>query len=405
MATTPIPPNSQSRRRPPLIILVLVTALGPLALNILVPSMPGLQRVFAAGYDVVQLVLSLYLLGIGFGQLIYGPLSDHFGRRPLLLIGLGVFLVGTIGCIYAPNIETLIGFRVLQALGGCAGMVLARAMIRDLFARERAASILAYVTMAMVLAPMLAPTIGGALDVWFGWWAGFVFILVVGLLVMFFATFSLHETHVENRVTLRLFSPFYDARRLFGQPSFRGHAFQVAFTTSVFFTFIAGAPFVMIEIMGRTPADYGVYFIMVPCMYISGNFLTGRYSQRIGTDRMITIGTMFSFLVMVVLLAIYFLGFLSPFYLFAGMALIAFGHGLSVANGIMGALSVDSKLIGSASGISGFLQMGIGAAAASLVGSLLQTTAMPLLLIMFGGAFLAFTSHWLCVRKSRNQCL
>lgn len=363
--------------------------------------MPGLQRTFNAGYNVVQLVLSLYLLGIAFGQLIYGPLSDRYGRRPLLLIGLGIFLIGTIGCIFAPDIEVLIGFRILQALGGCAGLVLARAIIRDLFERERAASILAYITMAMVLAPMVAPTIGGALEFWFGWWAGFVFILVISLFVLFFSISRLHETHFNRRTTLRFFTPFYDARRLISIPTFRGHAFQVAFTTSVFFTFIAGAPFVMIEIMGRTPADYGIYFIMVSCMYMSGNFVAGRYSRRMGSDRMIVIGTTGSLIAMVILLMIYFFGLLTPFFLFAGMASVAFGNGLSVANGMMGAVSVDSKLIGSASGISGFLQMGIGASTSFLVGSLLHTTALPLLLVMLGGASLAMASHWLGVRNSR----
>lgn len=384
---------------------MVVTALGPLALNILVPSMPGLQRTFDAGYDVVQLVLSLYLVGIAFGQLIYGPLSDRFGRRPILLIGLVIFSIGTIGCLFAPGIEILIGFRVLQAVGGCAGLVLARAIISDLFKREQAASILAYITMAMVLAPMVAPTIGGTLDTLFGWWAGFILILIISMFALLFVSLRLHETHFNKKLVLRFFTPIYDAKRLLSIRSFRGHAFQVAFTTSVFFTFIAGAPFVMIEILGRSPTEYGIHFLMVPSAYITGNFFAGRYTRKVGSDLMIVVGTTIALISTASLLGIYLLDSLTPLVLFAAMGVVGFGNGLCVANGMMGAVTVDTKLIGSASGLAGFLQMGIGAATSFLVGSLMQTTALPLLIVMFAGASLAMLSHCLGVISTKSKAI
>jgi DHA1 family bicyclomycin/chloramphenicol resistance-like MFS transporter len=177
------------------VILVAVTATGPLALNILMPSMPGLPAVFGTDYATVQLTLSLYLIGLAGAQLIYGPLSDRYGRRPVLLAGLGVFLLGTLTGALAASISMVIAGRVLQAVGGCAGMVLGRAIVRDLYERDRAASVIAYVTMAMVVAPMLAPLFGGFLDDWLGWRATFWFVAVYGSVVVVFCFLLLGETH------------------------------------------------------------------------------------------------------------------------------------------------------------------------------------------------------------------
>ena len=155
--------------KPPLLILVLATAVGPMAINIFLPSMPRLEVDLSTSYAMVQLTLSLYLVGLAVAQLAYGPLSDRYGRRPLMITGVCIFLVGTVICIVAPSITILIIGRVLQAIGGCAGVVLGRAIVRDMYDRDKSASMLAYITMSMVVAPMLSPTIGGLIDEYYGW--------------------------------------------------------------------------------------------------------------------------------------------------------------------------------------------------------------------------------------------
>ncbi|MCP5371381.1 MAG: multidrug effflux MFS transporter [Hyphomicrobiales bacterium] len=389
--TPPPAPAPQAPATPRLSLLALlisVTAIGPMALNIYLPSMPGLQRVFDVDYAVVQLTLTLYLIGLAAAQLVYGPLSDRLGRRPVLLAGLSLSLVGTLSCLVAPSIAWLIVGRLVQAVGACAGMVLARAMIRDLFPRERAASVMGYVTMAMVVAPMVAPTIGGYLDEFLGWRASFVFVAAATVAVIAAAAALLPETHGGRPGQAGGSGPLEILRAwdLMANPAFRRYALQVGFTTSVFFSFVGGAPYIMVELMGQPPSRYGLYVIMVAAMYMTGNFTTGRVAVRVGPDRMIAWGTSLSLLGTVLLVAVYAAGVLMPVTLFACMAVVALGNGMSIPNGVAGAISVDPHRAGAASGLAGFLQMSVGAGATALIGLLLADSAMPLVALMLLGA-------------------
>ena len=287
-------PNSHptTRRRPPLALLIAVTAAGPLSLTIFVPSMPGIQRAYDTDYATVQLTLTLYLVGFAVAQLLYGPLSDRFGRRPVLLAGQGVYLVGSLLCLMAPGIGTLIAGRVVQAVGACAGMVVARAIIQDVYKREKAAPMLAYVSSAMAAAPMVGPSIGGMLEVWFGWRASFVLIAALGAGVLAASVFFLHETHKGEAQGATIVGMLVGFGHLLRRPVFCGHAFQVAFTSSVFFAFVGGVPYVMVDLMRRPPSEFGFYFIAVPALFMTGSFFAGRVSARVGSDRMVTIGTL-----------------------------------------------------------------------------------------------------------------
>lgn len=380
-------------RRPGLAILIAITAVGPLALNIFIPSMPGLQKVFDADYGTIQLSLSLYLIGIAVAQLFYGPLSDRFGRRPALLGGMALFLFGSLVCLLAPSIEMLIAGRVLQAVGACAGMVLARAIIRDLYDRAEAASRLGYVMMAMVVAPMLAPSIGGLLDLWFGWRASFAFVALCGVAVLGAALIALHETNPARQAGGHPASFLLGFLRLLRMPAFNGYAWQGAFTSGVFFSFLGGAPYVMVELLGRTPAEYGLWFISLSAMYMFGNFLAGRFSARIGSDRMIWYGVALGLLGTSTLTLSVLAGAVSPVFLFGGMSIVSIGNGLSLPNGMAGAVSVAPKMAGAASGLAGFLQMGVGAGLSYLAGMLLQDSALPLALIMLAAALAAIAAH------------
>jgi DHA1 family bicyclomycin/chloramphenicol resistance-like MFS transporter len=377
--------------QPPLAILVAVTGLGPLALNIFMPSMPGIAQHFAVGYEQVQLSLTLYLIGFAVSQLVYGPLSDRFGRRPVLLSGLVLFVASSLICALAVDIGWLLAGRLGQGIGGCAGMVLARAVVRDVHGRDRSASMIAYITMAMVVAPMLAPAIGGYLDQLVGWRAGFWFTAATGAVVLAFAVAFLHET-LARKV------PLPGLRRLFGlyaalgrEPAFRGYAAQTALTSAGFFGFLGGAPHVVIEIMGRSQADYGLFFMLSALGYMSGNFIAGRLSTRLGLDRMIGLGIALSAAGALLMVGLPLAGQVTAWALFGPMLVFGFGNGLSLPNGLAGAVSVRPDLAGTASGVAGCLQMGTGAAASVLVGWLVADAAsqLPLAAVMLASTLLA----------------
>jgi MFS transporter, DHA1 family, multidrug resistance protein len=367
-----------------LALLIGMTAVGPLALNILAPAMPGLIGTFNTEAGTVQLTLSLFLLGMAISQIVLGPLSDRFGRRPVMLAGLAITVVANFAALAATSIAGLVIARALQAFGATCGIVIARAVIRDLYERDRAASMIGWVTMAMVVVPMIAPLIGGALDTTYGWQGIFVFVGLFTVAVLVWTALQLPETHTApTGVGLARFRA--DASSLLGDPAFIGYALVSAFNSAMFFTFIGGAPHVVVSIMHRSPTEYGIWFLIMSLTYMAGNFAAGRWTARFGVDAMIragvavtvmgaTIGTVW------VLLTPH--G--DPVMIFAPQMIIGFASGFMLPSSIAGAVSVRPQAAGTAAGITGFMQMGLGAATSQLIGHLLDgaATALPLALIV-----------------------
>lgn len=380
-------------RRPSLWILVMITAISPLALQALVPAMPGLARDFGTSFSVTQMSLTVYLVGMVIGQLVYGPLSDRFGRRPVLLTGLFIYVGGTLVCLFAWEIAPLILGRALQALGGSAGMVLARAIIRDVYDSERSAQMIAYSTAGMLVAPMIGPVIGGYLYEIYGWRAVFWMVLVIGVAVAGTCTLVLQETNTFRSSSVSLRELARGCVTLLRLRRFQGYTFQVAFTTASFFSFLGGASAVAVTIYGQSATEYAVWFLMVPGSYMTGNFISGRISRRIGIDHMITIGTavsmIFAGLMMIILLSSSF--GLVHFFVLAG--LMSLGNGFSMPNGFAGIVSVDPGRAGTASGVSGALQMALGAVAMTIVGHTLGESPMPVVAMMLVLSALAFLAH------------
>ena len=281
---------------PPIWILIAATATGPLALNIFVPSMPGLVSTFNTDYATVQLALTLYLISIAFAQLVYGPASDRFGRRPALLVGLAIYAGASALCAFAWSIESLIAGRMLQAIGGCAGMVLGRAIVRDVYERDRAAGVIAIITMAMAVAPAIAPALGGYLDSVFGWRASFAVPALMGIIVLAGASAGLNETNRTPVPSIDVMAMLRNYGSLLRSRAFIGYAGNTACSVGAFFSFLAGAPYVMIEILNRGPEEYGFYFVLISVGYIAGNFAASRLSARLGVDRMIPFGVGISLL-------------------------------------------------------------------------------------------------------------
>lgn len=389
-----------SRPKPPIAILVAVSAIGPLALNIFIPSMPGLARFYGVDYGTIQLTFTLYLVGLAVSQLFYGPLSDRYGRRPMLLGGLALFVVASLVCALSPPLEVLVVARVLQAVGGCSGIVLSRAIVRDLYDRDKAASVIGYITMAWIAAPMLAPSLGGLLDVHFGWQASFVAVALAGALALAGGLRWLHETNHRRGPNGGLFGLVSGFGRLVRSRAYLGYALPTAFTTAVFFSFLAGAPYLTIEVLGLSPFAYGLWFIFVSFGYFLGNFASARFSERLGVDRMVLLGSLLALAGAAVTAAFVLAGLMTPWTLFLPMLLVSMGNGMSIANGLAGSVSVYPAIAGAASGLAGFLQMGLGAASAQAVGLLQEGWTEAMALINLAWAVVALAVFLLLVRPA-----
>ncbi|WP_414833877.1 multidrug effflux MFS transporter [Afifella sp. YEN Y35] len=355
-----------SEAPPPVWLLVLVTATGPLALHILVGAVPGLQRSFGGDYGRLQLTLTVFLAGIGVAQLGYGLLSERFGRRPVLLAGLGLYTVASAACAFAPSIEILLVCRTLQAVGGCAGMVMSRAIVRDLFGRSRSASLYGYITMAMALAPAVSPTIGSYFDLWLSWRWSFVFLSLFGVAATVGAACLLPET---RRATseLDLSGWFRAYGRLAIRPAFLAYSLNTAFTMAAWYTFIAGMPFILVEVEGLPQSTYGLLVMLVLSAYATGNFLSGRFSARLGSDRMIFGGGIVSLVGACLFTAVAESGAGGPLVWFLVMSVNVLGNGITQPNGIASALSIDPPRAGAAAGFLGLLQMAVAGLATVFV--------------------------------------
>ena len=380
-----------------LALLIAITALAPVSLQIFIPALPAIQATFATGTGTTQLVLSLSILANAFATLAYGPLSDRFGRRPVVIAGLAIFLIGSVLSAIAPTIGLLIGARVVQSAGAAAGMVLARAIIRDLYDREQAASAIAYLTMAMVVAPMVAPTIGAVLIDQISWRAIFVAMTGIGTVLGLWVYLALIETRITEPGPGST-SLFRGAVFLLRQPVFLAYMLQSTFAISTFFAFISGAPYFMIDILDRSATDYGLLFMLVPGSFMIGNFVSAKAGRMIGIDRLIRAGNWLALIATGLAGIMMAAGHWTAWALFGPMMVTGFANGLSIANAQAGAVSINPTLAGTASGLAGFTQMFIAALVSQCVGVLQDGTPYAMLGFMAGCAFLSLISFALLHR-------
>jgi MFS transporter, DHA1 family, multidrug resistance protein len=390
------------RTTPPHITtLVLATATTSLATNIILPSLPGMARHFGTDYAVMQLAVTLFLAATAVLQVVIGPASDRLGRRPVMLACFSIFIAGSIAALYAPDVWTLLFCRVLQAFSA-AGIVLSRAIVRDTVGPAEAASKIGYVTMGMAVAPMIAPFIGGLVDETFGWQASFVLLLVFGLLSLTAIYFDLGETN--HNPTASFAAQFRAYPSLIRSKIFWGYALTAAFSSGAFFAFVGGAPYVASEMLGLAPSDYGIYFGVVAGGYLVGNFGAGRWSTRLGINRMMFVGNVIASLGMVVGILLFAAGFEHPISLFGPCVLIGLGNGFTLPNSNAGIVSARPELAGSASGLGGALQLGFGALLSFVAGVSLspETGPYPLLLIMLCSALAGLLATVLVMRAGRG---
>jgi MFS transporter, DHA1 family, multidrug resistance protein len=379
--------RSAARRTPwrLLALLIAMTGVGSLSLNILVPAIPSMVAKFATEPANVQLTVSLYLLGLAVAQLIFGPLSDRFGRRPVVLAGLALATVASTAAIFAANIASLITARVVQSLGASTGQTIGRAIIRDLYDRDQAASMIGLVTSVVVLMPMAAPLIGGILDTLFGWESIFVFTTILSLTVFVWAVIALPETRKGSTAPGERGHFRSDLAALASSPRFFGYALCAGLGSAPFFSFLGGAPHVVVSMLGRTSAEYGLWFFVPSVGFMAGNFAVSRLTARFGINALIWWGVVLTIVGCLINVLVY---VTIPGWdmaaIFLPQIMIGFGNGLLLPTSVAGAVSIRPQVAGTASGMTGFIQMAIGAAAAQLGGHIVAhaSNALPMMLLM-----------------------
>ena len=370
------------RSTPPHIMtLVLLTGVSALAMNIFLPSLPNMTAWFDTDYRVMQLSVSLYLLMNAALQIVIGPISDRYGRRPVILGALAIFLVATLGTILAPTVEVFLFFRMCQAVV-VAGIVLGRAVVRDMVDEAQSASMIGYVTMGMAIVPMVGPVFGGLLDEAFGWQASFGMLFLCGLAILALVWADLGETATARPTSFR--AQIAEYPELLTARRFWGYCLAAAFASGAFFAFLGGAPFVGTQVYGLSPAMLGIYFGAPAVGYALGNYLSGRFSVRVGINRMVLWGCLIAAGGMLALVASHAMGLRSAEVFFGFFVFVGLGNGMTLPNATAGMLSVRPHLAGTASGLGGAIMIGGGAALSALAGMLLVPGSgpEPLLAIM-----------------------
>ena len=393
-------PTRTSLSKTLIVLLAATSALGPASMQILLPALPVIKETFEVSTEVAQLTLSLSMLAIALGTLFYGPLSDKYGRKPVMLLGLSITLVGSVFCFVANTIELLIVERFIQAFGAAVGLVLARAIVRDVYGAQEAARVIATLVMVMVVAPMLSPALGGELMLRLGWESVFVVIAIACILISLLLFKNLPETLKEPVPFTGVASMIGNYARLFQSRAFCGYAFCVTFVSVLFFSFISAVPEIMVSVMKRPPNEYGYYFIMIPIGFMAGNYFARHFGRSMELNRMISIGASLGVTGVSLAIVLQLIGFHQPIALFAPIALAVFGNGISLPNAQAAAINEFPKFAGSASGLTGFLQMFFSAIAAQLVAVIFNGTVYPLLILMLTASILSLISFNLGVRVS-----
>ena len=382
-----------NRSTPPHILtLILLASISALTMNIFLPSLPNIASELNSSTSILGLSVGIYLASSAVLQLIIGPFSDQFGRRPLILWSLIIFCISTLATVFVTNTAQFLILRIFQAISASC-MVLARAIVRDTTESiEKAGSKIAYVTMGMALVPMVGPAIGGLLDYQYGWEASFWLLFLLGLVILIIAFFDVGETLSDhNQSFLQQISTYPSLLR---SKRFWGYCLSSAFVSGAFFSYLGGAPFVGNEVFGLEPKDLGFWFGAPAIGYVLGNFLSGRFSTKIGLDKMIFLGVTTALFGVSISLTISLFDHGSVLSFFGLMTLVGLGNGMSIPNATAAMMSINPKLAGTAAGLGSAIMIGGGAGLSAIANFILipGSSEIPLILLMWTSVFCGLCS-------------
>jgi Bcr/CflA subfamily drug resistance transporter len=387
------------RKPPRLITLTLLTALSALTLNMVLPSLPSMARDLAARESVTALAVSGYMLASALFQLTLGPLSDRFGRRPVMLGALMIFFVASLGCMLAQDVAVLLACRVMQAVI-IAGTVVSSAVIRDRHSAIDSAAKLSMIASAMAVAPMLGPMLGGLLDVSLGWRSVFALYAGLGGALLVLAWADMGETRAPGLPAPKL----GDWLALLRSGRYWAYALCTAFSVGAFYVFVTGVPYVAAAVWGLSPAEVGIGLGSITGGFIVGAAISARKARRLGMAVMLASGRAVSVTAVALALAVFAAGVSHPLALFGLTLFVGLGNGLTLPAANAGTMSVRPELAGTAAGLSGALSMALGAVLSTLTALVVERSAMPgaLLAIIMGCVLLSLVAALVAIRLERG---
>lgn len=401
MTSHPAPRFFDRTTPPHMFTLVMLAGLSALNMSLFLPSLNTIAAEYGVDYSVMQLAVSGYFAATAIMQIIVGPISDRFGRRPVVLVGFAIFTAASAGAALAPSGAAFLGFRLVQATVAT-GMVLSRAVVRDLVSQDKAASMIGYVTLGMSIMPMIGPFIGGAVDEFLGWRANFWLLTLMGLFMVVLVWADQGETVRDRGLPFREQVRQYPA--LLGSPRFWGYVLCTAFAAGAYYALLGGASLVASGVFGLSPLQTGFALGSPTVGYAVGNYISGRFSVRFGVNRMTLVGTGIASAGLAISLAISVSGYESALLFFGLCTFLGLGNGLTMPNATAGMLSVRPHLAGTASGLGGAIMVTGGAALSAVAGSSLSPEAgsLPLQAIMFGSSVLSGVAIAFVIRRERR---
>ncbi|MDX6748354.1 multidrug effflux MFS transporter [Geminicoccaceae bacterium 1502E] len=361
-------------------LLPLLVAFQAISTDLYLPALPSLVADLGTDVASAQLTLSVFLVGFAISQLVYGPLSDRLGRRPLLLAGTALYAVASLLCVFAATIEQLVALRLLQAVGACAGPVLGRAVVRDVYGPQDAARVLAYLAAAMALAPAAGPILGGYLTLWFDWRACFLVLSLLGILALLGTWRLLPETNGRKdphaMAPTRLAANYAE---LLGHPLYRRFVMVGVFGYGGIFAFISGSSYLLIGVVGLSPELYGMCFAAVVLGYMAGSLIAGRITGRVGIETMVRAGGLTCAMGGLAGLALALAMPPSVPSIVAPMAVFMVGAGFALPAATAGALGPFPTKAGLASALMGFAQLTLASLLGIAIGAVYGGTALPMM--------------------------
>jgi DHA1 family bicyclomycin/chloramphenicol resistance-like MFS transporter len=395
-----------TRKQPFIVVLILgaLTTIGPFSIDMYLPGFPSIAKDLHTSVAQVQLSLTSYFIGISVGQLLYGPLLDRYGRKRPLYIGMMVYILASIGCVFIHSVNALIGMRFLQAIGGCVSLVASRALVRDLFPVSETAKVFSMLMLVLAVSPMLAPTIGGYVSVAFSWHIIFVILASIAALVLLACLFFLPDgKHADTSISLKpgpILGNFYTVLK---QPQFYAYALCGSIASAVTYAYIASSPDVFMDIYKVGERTYGWIFACIAASIIGSSQLNRLMLKWFTSEQLVLAALLWQLLIGTFLIMGVMNGWLGLYGLIITVFLFMAGQGFTVPNASALSIAPFSRLAGSASALLGALQLGFGSLISALVSVFNNGTTWPMVLSLTGCSILSLIVLLLCRKKIQKE--
>jgi DHA1 family bicyclomycin/chloramphenicol resistance-like MFS transporter len=375
-----------------LIVLLLgaLMTVSPFAIDMYLPAFKEIAKDFGTTTSKISLSLSSYFIGVSIGQLLYGPLLDRYGRKKPLYIGLGIYLIACICCMLSTNVESLVGFRFIQALGGCVALVAAMAMVRDFFPVEQSPKIISLMMLILGLSPLLAPTIGGFISVWLGWrWVFVVLLIITGIILLLIMIFLPEGHKPDLSVSLRVKPMLETFVSIIKNPQFYTYAISGSFSFGCIMIYVAGSPIIFLDIFHVSPKVYSLIFALLSIGFIGSNQLNIFLLKKYKTERIFKSAVTLQMILAVILLVCTLNNWLGLISTIALLFVFLTCMGLTYPNASALALAPFTKNAGSASALLGFLQIGTGGLLSGLISLFKGSSSLPVVAMWTGASLIA----------------